>query len=269
MMSGNLRVSVLFVVFVLFAMMVSDVSYAGLSLDKVLGIWLFDEGKGTIAKDSSGNGNDAEEAMKGPLWAKGKFGQGLKFEQKGWYDCDNPVMTETVDFTMGVWCLPADKQKTWTNILSTHQEPPRRGISFEQTENNVNTIGLALGNGADWAAHPDFKVKMTTDKWNHIAVVRDGGTGYYYKNGEVVSEQPFKGPKKPVALPTSNFRIGNWVLGGREWNGVVDEAFLFERALSKDEIQSIFKLGLEGAQPVSPKDRAATCWGKLKSWRKD
>ena len=80
---------------------------------------------------------------------------------------------------------------------------------------------------------------------------------------------PLKALKKPVVLPTSNFRIGNWVLGGREWNGVVDEAFLFERALSKDEIKSIFKLGLEGAQPVSPKDRAATCWGKLKSWRKD
>ena len=58
-------------------------------------------------------------------------------------------------------------------------------------------------------------------------------------------------------------------LGSREWNGIVDEAFLFERALSKDEIQSIFKRGLEGAQPVSSKDHAATCWGKLKSWRKD
>ena len=198
MMSGNLRVSVLFVVFVLFGMMVSDVSYAGLSLDKVLGIWLFDEGKGTTAKDSSGNGNDAEEAIKGPSWAKGKFGNGLKFEQKGWYDCDNPVMTETVNFSMGVWCLPADQQKTWTNILSTHQEPPRRGISFEQTGNNVNTIGLAIGNGADWAAHPDFKVKMTTDKWNHIAVVRDGGTGYFHKNGEIVAENPSKGPKKQL-----------------------------------------------------------------------
>ena len=132
MMSGKLRVSVLFVVFVLFGVMISDVSYAGLSLDKVLGIWLFDEGSGTTAKDSSGNGNDAEEAIKGPSWADGKFGKGLKFEQKGWYDCDNPVMTETVNFAMGCWCLPAGQQKTWTNILSTHQEPPRRGISFEQ-----------------------------------------------------------------------------------------------------------------------------------------
>ena len=70
--------------------------------------------------------------------------------------------------------------------------------------------------------------------------------------------------QKNSVLPTSNFRIGNWVLGGREWNGIVDEAFLFERAWSKNEIKSIFKLGLEGAQPVSPKDHAATCWWKTK-----
>ena len=62
----------------------------------------------------------------------------------------------------------------------------------------MNTIGLALGNGADWAAHPDFKVKMTTDKWNHIAVVRDDGTGHFHKNGEVVAENPSKGPKKQL-----------------------------------------------------------------------
>jgi len=36
--------------------------------------------------------------------------------------------------------------------------------------------------------------------------------------------------QKNSVLPTSNFRFGNWVLGGREWNGIVDEAFLFERA---------------------------------------
>ena len=71
---------------------------------------------------------------------------------------------------------------------------------------------------------------MSTDKWNLIAVVRDGGTGYFHKNGEVVAENPSKGPKKQLFYLTSNFRIGNWVLGGREWNGIVDEAFLFERA---------------------------------------
>ena len=78
----------------------------------------------------------------------------------------------------------------------------------------MNTIGLAIRNGADWAAHPDFKVKMTTDKWNHIAVVRDDGTGHFHKNGKVVAENPSKGPKKTVVLPTSNFRFGNWV---RRW----------------------------------------------------
>ena len=260
----NLQLALSFVVLVFFGMVMVDVGHAGLSLDKVLGIWLFDEGSGDTAEDSSGNGNDAKEVQKGPSWTDGKFGKALKFEQKGWWECDNPVMTASVDFTMGCWTKPGKAQKTWTNILSSHQEPPRRGISFEQSSDKQNLFGIAIGDGPNWGGAPHVQLKA--GEWNHMAFVRKGDNGAWYRNGKFDNEQKLESDD-PVVTPTSNFRIGNWVLGGREYNGLVDEAFLFERALSKDEIATIADLGLEGAQPVTPKDRAATCWGKLKSWR--
>ena len=45
-----------------------------LEVDDVIGVWLFDDGKGDTAKDSSGNGNDGKLIAK-PTWVKnGKFG---------------------------------------------------------------------------------------------------------------------------------------------------------------------------------------------------
>ena len=41
-----------------------------------VGVWLFEEGKGTVAKDSSESKNDG--TLKGAVkWVKGKFGSGL------------------------------------------------------------------------------------------------------------------------------------------------------------------------------------------------
>ena len=92
----DLQLTLSFVMLFFLGLMVVNIGHADLSLDKVLGIWLFDEGAGDTAKDSSGNGNDAKETSKGPSWTNGKFGKALKFEQKGWFECDNPVMIETV-----------------------------------------------------------------------------------------------------------------------------------------------------------------------------
>ena len=47
------------------------VNLPGFALDKedVIGAWLFDDGKGEVAKDSSGNGNDGKLIAK-PEWVK-------------------------------------------------------------------------------------------------------------------------------------------------------------------------------------------------------
>ena len=48
----------------------------------LLGWWKFDDGTGTIAVDSSGNGNDGT-FVQDPEWVAGKFGSGLLFDGQG------------------------------------------------------------------------------------------------------------------------------------------------------------------------------------------
>ena len=247
------------------SLILPSIGDAALDLKDVVAIWLLDEGTGSDVKDSSKNGHDGAFASGKPAWVNGKFGKALSFNgQNDWVAMNAPVVVDTVDMTMGCWAKPGDTQKTWTNILSSHQEPPRRGISFEQIENNVNRFGIALGDGVNWAGADGFTVQLKTDAWNHMVCVRSGDQGTWYLNGKAVTEKKFKS-KDPVVAATSNFRIGNWVLGGREFNGVVDEAFIFQRALSKNEVEQIHQRGIEGAQAVTPRDKAATTWGKLKN----
>jgi hypothetical protein len=212
-----------------FAMLVfTSVSSVALDMTGVVAIWLLDEGDGDRVEDASGNGNDGGFASGEPEWVDGVFGKGTALSFDGvddWVEMDAPVVIDTVDFTMGCWANPGNSQKTWTNILSSHQEPPRRGISFEQSENNVNLFGIAIGDGPNWAGVGT--VQLEEGEWNHMVFVREGDEGTWYLNGEV-DETGILASDDPVAAATSNFRIGNWVLGGREFNGMVDEAFLFE-----------------------------------------
>ena len=52
---------------------------AQIDLSDALGIYLFDEGEGKVAGDSSGNGSDGE-LMNDPQWVDGKFGTALQFD---------------------------------------------------------------------------------------------------------------------------------------------------------------------------------------------
>ena len=250
------------------SLMFISVSYARLDMKGVVAIWLLDEGKGNKVTDASGNANDGGFASGEPQWVDGMFGKALSFDGiDDWVEMNAPVVVDTVDFTMGCWVNPGATQKTWTNILSSHQEPPRRGISFEQNSSNINKFGIAIGDGVNWAGDSftaEILPQLKDGVWQHYVFVRQSDKGTFYLDGKSAAEATLLS-KDPVVAATSNFRIGNWVLGGREFNGMVDEAFIFNRALSTVEITSIMKSGIMGAQPVSLRDKIATAWGRIKT----
>ena len=53
-------------------------TYASAARNPV-GIWLFDENSGSVAMDSSGNGNDGT-LVEGPQWVDGKSGSALEVD---------------------------------------------------------------------------------------------------------------------------------------------------------------------------------------------
>ena len=83
-----------------------------IDLKTATGIWLFDEGKGKIASDLSGQKGDGK-LQKGSKWVKGKFGQALEFDGKDDYvqiqpsDQYNPKNAkDNCEFTISFWMYP-------------------------------------------------------------------------------------------------------------------------------------------------------------------
>jgi hypothetical protein len=68
-----------------------------------VGIWLFDEGSGDIARDSSGKGNDAT-LVNSPAWVDGKFGKALKFNgQDTCVQTGQKLLDGLEEFTIVTW----------------------------------------------------------------------------------------------------------------------------------------------------------------------
>ena len=55
--------------------------YADVDFDDCVGMWLFDEGSGKVAKDQTDNKNDGT-LQGGAKWTKGKFGSAVKLDGK-------------------------------------------------------------------------------------------------------------------------------------------------------------------------------------------
>jgi len=78
---ANVNAMMVGLVFLLFVNVFANSGYAKINPENVVGAWLFEEGSGNIAKDSSGKGNNGE--IKGsPKWINGKFGRAMEFNGK-------------------------------------------------------------------------------------------------------------------------------------------------------------------------------------------
>ena len=70
---------------------------ATISLDNIMGMWLFNDSSGDTAKDSSSNKNDGK--IYGAKSVNGKFGKALEFD--GTDDWVEVQHSDTVGFTKG------------------------------------------------------------------------------------------------------------------------------------------------------------------------
>ncbi len=99
------RLTVVCISFIIISLMFAGQSYAAVDLDDAAGIWLFDEGSGNTATDSSENGNNGE-LMGNPERVDGKFdSRALEFDGDGDYVkvTHSPSLEINDEITIVVW----------------------------------------------------------------------------------------------------------------------------------------------------------------------
>ena len=239
---------------------------AGAARDPV-GIWLFDENSGTVAADSTGNGNDGE-FINGPQWVDGKFGSGVDLDGDGAYvDCGTGASLNTGDeLTLVAWVYIHGNGLN-NGIILIKGGPESSGeVSYSLvylTSPRVFTFHL----NTEDVTHSDHNTddSVDTDRWYHLAGTYKPGELIIYVDGEPAAA-PWTHRSGPVAAFDGPVYIGREDQVFLElFNGIVDEAAVFASALTQSELQDIMNQGLESVlTAVEPKSKLSAVWGEIK-----
>ena len=246
------------------ALMIISTGYATADLAEGLVVYFtFDNVNGKTIVDDSGNGLDADIIANTEI-VKGKYGDAIRITNVG-ADCVNvPAADElkiTGEITMAAWI----NQDSWGTDAQWFDKNCHNG--GEHSSYGIGAFGggasfnmfLGTGNGRPTLNKPHA---LDTKTWHHVVGTYDGATMKVYVDGEVAAEHEEKFDFK--GTNDQDLRIGcskdrpNYTFE----NGSIDEAAVWRRALSEDEINEIMN---EGFLAVSPRDKAATMWGSIKS----
>jgi hypothetical protein len=235
-------------------------THAAIDPKTIVGIWLFDEGSGDIAKDSSGNKNDGTLLSK-PKWVDGKFGKALEFDgSSNSVDCgDTASMAIPTggSVTMCAWVNPkVGSVAAWQGIMAKRTGSYSYGINLVTGNFQIYTSGASGIAG--------FVYNLPKSEWVHIAGTMSKKPTELYVNGELFET---KGGGGGVILAANGLRIGASGTIGEVFNGIIDDVAIFNVALSAADIKTIATKGLgaaTGLTAVESLDKLATTWGDMK-----
>lgn len=221
-------------------------------LDDAVGIWLFDEGKGNTAADTSGNGNDG--AITGAKWAEGKFGGALEFE---------PPHVVTVEPSDSINFTDQMTIATWVYMNKGVSDTAiRRNGSYllevqSATERVPGGYVFGIWSGGGFTGGVWGTSVIDPEKWYHIVGLYDGSEMKLYVDGTLESAVKQGGDVDQAG----ELLFGTF--GGEKFIGRLDEVIFFNRGITEAEIAELMK-GVEAVLPVSPNDLLTTTWGRLK-----
>jgi hypothetical protein len=211
----------------------------------LVGYWKFDEGTGTTASDSSGNGNHGT-LMNGPIWIDGKRLKALDFDGVDDYvEVPHSTTLTFPNFTLEAWIyLRTDIGNEQRRIISK-QYTEQRSYSFDIFGNGYsgstgNQLVLSIGNGATWINFMST-THLTKETWYYVVGTHEGTTSKIYINGGLDKEgttttQTTDNPA-PLTIGCSHETGPENPHISAFFPGIIDDVRIYDRALSQQEIQ--------------------------------
>lgn len=114
--------------------------------------------------------------------------------------------------------------------------------------------GVARVHGISKTPYSSPSDTVVAETWQHFAYVVKNGTIQWYRNGELVGSAlgGKLGEGNPNPLVLGNYEVepseGNWI--NRPYQGLMDDLGIWQRALSSNDLLSIYQNGLNG-MPLS------------------
>lgn len=213
--------------------------------------WNFNEGSGDIAKDSSGNNDDAE--VSGAGWAKGIEGYALEFDgAKNYVNCGtDPTLDITEAITLEAWIKTSVLQGK--GIIAKYNSPGNGSYLLTTREDLQIRFTIVLSDGTTVNMFRSFV--YDDDKWHHLVATYDGSSMKIYGDGVLLGIP--QNQKGEIKVTTHKLTIGNYSSLAYPFNGFIDDVRIYKRALGADEIKAGYETKA-GVRISGPKPKIAS-----------
>ena len=218
---------------------------------EAVGVWSFDEGSGTTANDASGYGNNGT-LTNGPVWQCASVdpnytpsGQGCTLQFDGANDYvivdNNFIVDSPTSLTVSAWFKKNGEGSNYECVLHKGSDTSignsEYWLGVDLDDYLTATIGARTGVG--WAAGRTT-AKATLGFWYHLLASWDGFGVRVYIDGKYIKQYSLAS----YDLLTNPTRFGASSNGTTyQFNGLVDDVHIYEKALTAGEIQQLYAEG--------------------------
>ena len=211
--------------------------------------WKFDEGSGTTAADSSGNGNTMS-LVNGVSWVAGRIGDAISANGTNQYATAPAInLSATSTVTVAFWANRTYSTTVESVMLesSANYNGSTTGFGFFPDDIPCNGIQTAVRGNVGYSTN--CYAQPSSGVWHHLAII--------YDKTQAANAQTALYIDGVLKTPTSNHdtaqntnafgtnplylfsRAGSQFING----GQVDDLRIYSRALSAAEIQQLFQAG--------------------------
>jgi hypothetical protein len=204
-----------------------------------VGSWPFNEGRGTVAHDSSGHHNEGRvEGL--AQWTQGRFQGALVFNgEAAAVSVPASPSLEPASVSVSAWVKSATSPGSDKYILAKGANGClAASYGLYTGVNGGLEFYVATDQGLSWTLSPDAGQGVWNGQWHNVVGTYDGSSVRLYVDGrQVASGTPDTAPIA-YGLPSSNeLQIGDYPgCSGLDFSGDIDEAKVFNRALGAEEI---------------------------------
>jgi hypothetical protein len=197
------------------------------------GWWRFDEGTGTVAGDSTGNGNNG--TIYGATWASGKFGNALSFNGISNY-VNLPLSCNTAEGTLEFWFLPKSYEGSAYRTIFSVGRLGNTAVNGLDVYIENGYLITRIWDGSSWRVVYLANV-VTLNVWQQIVLTWGSNGIKLYLNAGSPGTNSYIGA--PQVAGNSYVGWHHEVSNGF-FNGAIDEVRVYNRALSAIEVQADF-----------------------------
>jgi hypothetical protein len=204
-----------------------------------VGLWSFNEGKGSVASDYSGHHNNGTvEGL--AQWTRGRFADGLAFNgNASAVQVPDSASLDPATVSVSAWIQSSGSPGTFRYIVGKGANGCL-AASYGLYTGSAGGLEfyVSTNDGLSWTISPDAGQSVWNGQWHNVVGTYDGSSVRLYVDGRQVGSGTPDAAPIAYGLPTSNsLIIGNYPSCSQtDFSGGIDEVKVFNRALGAGEV---------------------------------